>query len=139
MFAIGTREPQPYVARLLLISRPACTVSHFAARHPAIAFTHILPGQVLTKGDSHVELGWLFAPLAWVLGYIKRVFSFTLDECAQYMLYGLLDPEPTRGLDNATSPTALNKVGVLHGVRMKGYGGSDASVAGLIAYTEKVQ
>ncbi|KAJ7848230.1 hypothetical protein B0H14DRAFT_2768187 [Mycena olivaceomarginata] len=146
-------------------------VAHFAAGYPAIAFTHILPG----------NLGWLFAPLAWVLGYIKRAFSFTQvgffvtfpishlrvmhilmmleqDKCAQYMLYGLLDTEPARGVFirgqlgdvvsshvftghevqfDATSPTA-NKTGVLHGIRMKGYGGSDASVAGLVAYTEKV-
>ncbi|KAJ7849258.1 hypothetical protein B0H14DRAFT_2765952 [Mycena olivaceomarginata] len=133
-------------------------VAHFAAGYPAIAFTHILPGNVLTKGGSHIELGWLFAPLAWVLGYIKRAFSFTQDKCAQYMLYGLLDTEPARGVFirgqlgdvvsshvftghevqfDATSPTA-NKTGVLHGIRMKGYGGSDASVAGLVAYTEKV-
>ncbi|KAJ7881294.1 hypothetical protein B0H14DRAFT_2565871 [Mycena olivaceomarginata] len=133
-------------------------VAHFAARHPAIAFTHIHTGQVLTKGGSHIELGWLFAPLAWVLGYFKRAFSLTQDERAKYMLYGLLDSEPARGVfirgqlgdvvslhvftedevqfDDATSPTA-NKAGVLRGMRMKGYGGSDASVAVLIAYTEK--
>ncbi|KAJ7849254.1 hypothetical protein B0H14DRAFT_3452628 [Mycena olivaceomarginata] len=150
---------------------------HFGAA-PPIAFAHIFPGQVLTKGGSHVELGWLFAPLAWVLGYIKRVFSFTLVRAFSLFFQSRTcvsctstnapstcstassTPfEPARGvfirgqlgdivssyvftdhevqLDDAISPTA-NKVGVSHGVRTRGYGGSDASVAGFIAYTEKV-
>ncbi|KAF8173159.1 hypothetical protein K438DRAFT_1546090, partial [Mycena galopus ATCC 62051] len=71
-------------------------VAHFAALHPTLAFTHISPGQVLTAGGSHISLGWLFAPLAWLLGYFKRAISLTQDERAKYMLYALLDPE--RGL-----------------------------------------
>ncbi|KAJ6496087.1 hypothetical protein C8R45DRAFT_1094348 [Mycena sanguinolenta] len=133
-------------------------VAHFAALHPDIGFTHISPGQVLTKEGSSISLGWLLAPLAWLLTCFKRAISLTQEERAKYMIYALLDVE--RGLfirgdhgdivsahvfnsdhKNApldlASPTA-QKFGVLNGVPMKGYGGSDASVAALIAYTEQV-
>ncbi|KAJ7106535.1 hypothetical protein C8R44DRAFT_324960 [Mycena epipterygia] len=130
-------------------------VAHFAAQHPAIAFTHISPGQVLTIGATNVDLGWLLKPLAFFFNRLKSFISVTQDECAQYMLYALFDVE--RGLfirDNygeivsayvfnepsqfdASAPTA-HKLGVLRGVPMKGYGGSDAAVAGLAAYTERV-
>ncbi|KAJ7240138.1 hypothetical protein B0H12DRAFT_57474 [Mycena haematopus] len=137
-------------------------VAHFAALHPSVAFTHIGPGQVLTEGGSFVPLGWALAPLAWVLGYVKRAVSVTQDECAQYMIYALLDPASDRGglyirwingdvvsarvfdpdhdSKNHTSleSDTAQKFGVLKGVPMKGYGGSDASVAALIAYTEQV-
>ncbi|KAJ7464988.1 hypothetical protein B0H11DRAFT_1733894 [Mycena galericulata] len=70
-------------------------VAYFAAQHPELAFTHIHPGQVLTKG-SEVRIGWLLAPLAWLLRRYKLSISVSQDECAQYMLYALLDAE--RGL-----------------------------------------
>ncbi|KAJ6496086.1 hypothetical protein C8R45DRAFT_984928, partial [Mycena sanguinolenta] len=133
-------------------------VAYFAALHPELAFTHISPGNVLTEGGSSIPLGWLLAPLSWLLSCLKRALSNTQDECAKYMIYALLDVE--RGLfirgdrgdivsahvfnsdhKNApldlASPTA-QKFGLLNGVPMKGYGGSDASVAALIAYTEEV-
>ncbi|KAJ7464976.1 hypothetical protein B0H11DRAFT_2284920 [Mycena galericulata] len=135
-------------------------VAYFAAQHPDLAFTHIAPGQVLTPGGSHVELGWLFAPLAWVLGFVKRALSVTQAECAQYMLYALLtverglfirgqrsdivgahvfDPHSPQDLAQFDpSSSTAQKSGVLHGVPIKGYGGSDASVARLVAYTEEV-
>ncbi|KAJ7871289.1 hypothetical protein B0H13DRAFT_2060735 [Mycena leptocephala] len=124
-------------------------VAHFAAQHPELAFTHINPGQVLTAGGSDVDLGWLLTPLAAI--------SLSQDDRAQHMLYALLDVE--RGMFirgdhgdvvgahvfqpdhkvhfDLTSPTA-HKTGFLHGVPIKGYGASDAGVAGLIAYTEQV-
>ncbi|KAF8173178.1 hypothetical protein K438DRAFT_1772277 [Mycena galopus ATCC 62051] len=133
-------------------------VAHFAALHPILAFTHISPDQVLTAGGSHISLGWLFAPLAWLMGYIKRAISLTQVERTKYMLYALLDPE--RGLfirgdhgdvisSHVFSPDhkvvevdvaspAANKFGFLNGVPMKGYDGSDAAVVGLVAYTEQV-
>ncbi|KAF7375413.1 hypothetical protein MSAN_00428900 [Mycena sanguinolenta] len=133
-------------------------VAHFAALHPEIAFTHIQPGSVLTEGSSSLPLGWFLAPLSWVLLCLKRALSHTQDECAKYMIYGLLDVE--RGLfirdnygdiisahvfnpDRKNAPLDLRsltaqKFGVLNGVLMKGYGGSDASVAALVAYTEQV-
>ncbi|KAF8169015.1 hypothetical protein K438DRAFT_1730399 [Mycena galopus ATCC 62051] len=134
-------------------------VAHFAALHPTLAFTHIHPGQVLTAGGSDVSLGWLFAPLAWLLGYFRRtLIAFTQDERAKYMLYALLDSE--RGLfirgdhgdivsshvftpdhkviEVDTASPAANKFGFLNGVPMKGYGGSDAAVVGLVAYTEQI-
>ncbi|KAJ7692820.1 hypothetical protein B0H14DRAFT_3662689 [Mycena olivaceomarginata] len=132
-------------------------VAHFAAQHPTLSFTHISPGQVLTAGGSDIYLGWLFVPLAWLLGRFKRAIALTQDERAKYMMYALLDVEcglfirgdhgdvvsahifnpDHKAQFDPMSPTA-HKSGVLNGVQMKGYGGSDASVAGLIAYTEQV-
>ncbi|KAJ7235608.1 hypothetical protein B0H12DRAFT_1191261 [Mycena haematopus] len=71
-------------------------VAHFAALHPELAFTHFQIGSVLTEGSSDISLGWLFAPLAFLFGYLKRTMSPTQDECAKYMIYALLDVE--RGL-----------------------------------------
>ncbi|KAJ7464982.1 hypothetical protein B0H11DRAFT_69230 [Mycena galericulata] len=135
-------------------------VAYFAAQHPDIAFTHIGPGGVLTPGASHLDLGWLFVPLAWVLGFAVRALSVTQAECAQYMLYALLtverglfirgprgdivgahvfDPHSAQDLAQFDpSSSTAHKSGVLHGVPIKGYGGSDASVARLVAYTEEV-
>ncbi|KAJ7726687.1 hypothetical protein DFH07DRAFT_758015 [Mycena maculata] len=70
-------------------------VAHFASLHPEIAFTHISPGQVRTIGGK-IHLGWLFTPLTWLVNLLKTSIAVTQDECAQYMLYGLLDGE--RGL-----------------------------------------
>ncbi|KAJ7046363.1 hypothetical protein C8F04DRAFT_1064078 [Mycena alexandri] len=131
-------------------------VAWFAAQHPNIAFTHIHPGQVRTPG-AILEAGWLLSPLAWVITRLRHLITVSQDECAQYMLHGLLDAD--RGLfirDNHgdivsahvfspdhtarfvdDSPTA-RKAGVLNGVQMKGYGGSDATVAALMKYTEEV-
>ncbi|KAF7335621.1 hypothetical protein MVEN_02217000 [Mycena venus] len=133
-------------------------VAHFASKHPQLTFTHIHPGQVLTEGGSDMWIGWLLAPLGWVLGYVKRWISLTQDDRAKYMLYALLSPDPTQGglyirgeygdvvsshvfdadFDPASTSTTADKYGVLHGVPLKGYGGSDASVKGLVEYTEGV-
>ncbi|KAJ7103698.1 hypothetical protein C8R43DRAFT_1081238 [Mycena crocata] len=133
-------------------------VAWFASQYPELAFTHISPWQVETGTDSSkIYLGWLLAPLGWLATRFKAYLAVSQDECAQYMLHALLEPE--RGVfirsehgdvissqvfsekrafsASGDSPTA-HKAGVLHGVPMKGYGGSDASVAGLIAYTEEV-
>ncbi|KAJ7660407.1 hypothetical protein DFH06DRAFT_1194541 [Mycena polygramma] len=133
-------------------------VAWFAAQHPDIAFTHICPGQVRTPGHI-VEAGWLLQPLlGWLLTWLINLPTISQDECAQYMLYGLLEAD--RGLflrDNygniisthRFSPehqakflddgsVMARKAGVLNGVPMKGYCGSDAIVAGLIEYTERV-
>ncbi|KAK6996660.1 hypothetical protein R3P38DRAFT_2565405 [Favolaschia claudopus] len=138
-------------------------VAYFAANYPTVAFTHIHPGQVLTANGSHIDMGWMWAPLAWVLGYVKRAVSLSQDERAKYMLYALLDQATDSGgifirgdhgdivsshsFDAATfeSPwetlDAANglseKWGVLSGIPLKGYGGSDAAVANLVRYTEQ--
>ncbi|KAJ7752566.1 hypothetical protein B0H16DRAFT_1545795 [Mycena metata] len=131
-------------------------VAWFAAHHPTIAVTHISPGHVRTSGSS-MAAGWLLAPLAWLFNFICSFIMISQDESAQYMLHALLDAD--RGLfirDNHgdvvsahvfspdytarfvdDSPTA-RKAGLLNGVPMKGYGGSDATVAALINYTERV-
>ncbi|KAK7022268.1 hypothetical protein R3P38DRAFT_2532719 [Favolaschia claudopus] len=137
-------------------------VAYFATKYPTIAFTHISPGQVLTKGGTYIDLGWLFAPLAWIIKYVRMTFAFEQDERAKYMLFGLLDHANDRGgifirgdrgdivsahvfdsdfkspFDNVETATLSSKYGVLQGIPMKGYGGSDASVAGLIRYTKEV-
>ncbi|KAJ6527104.1 hypothetical protein B0H19DRAFT_1196468 [Mycena capillaripes] len=116
-------------------------VAWFAAQHPELSFTHIAPGQVRTPG-AILEAGWLLAPLGWLLRRLWDFMTITQDECAQYMLYALLSPDPASGglflRDKHGDIVSTRKAGILNGVPMKGYGGSDASVAGLIAYTERV-
>ncbi|KAJ7083480.1 hypothetical protein C8R44DRAFT_894524 [Mycena epipterygia] len=129
-------------------------VAYFATQHPQLAFTHIHPGQVKTTSFA-LDFGWLLKPLAFLVMRLKPFITVTQDECAQWMLHALLDVE--RGLfirDNhaeivsshvfnapvefdVSAPTA-HKSGILHGIPMKGYGGSDAAVVGLMAYTEEV-
>ncbi|KAJ7711927.1 hypothetical protein DFH07DRAFT_763427 [Mycena maculata] len=67
-------------------------VASFAAQHLDIAFTHIYPGQVKTT-SARVNLGWLLAPLTWLLERHRSAMRIPQDECAQYMLYALLDAE----------------------------------------------
>ncbi|KAJ7132666.1 hypothetical protein C8R46DRAFT_1140535 [Mycena filopes] len=127
-------------------------VGWFAANHPTIACTHIHPGQVRTPG-AILEAGWLLAPLAWFLTRLRHFITISQDECAQYMLHALLDAD--RGVfirDNHADVVSSHvfapdhlahfgedrRAGILNGVPMKGYGGSDASVAALVEYTEKV-
>ncbi|KAF7368372.1 hypothetical protein MVEN_00158900 [Mycena venus] len=124
-------------------------VAWFAAQHPDIAFTHIYPGQVATAGKLFYP-GWLLTPLAWIVGYLRHVIP--QDECAQYMLHALLDAEHGVFIrdnhgdvlsshvfppDHQARFADDSRVGFLDGVPMKGYGGSDATVAGLIDYTER--
>ncbi|KAK7055726.1 hypothetical protein R3P38DRAFT_2848731 [Favolaschia claudopus] len=137
-------------------------VAYFATKHPIITFTHIHPGQVLTPGGTNVDLGWLFAPLAWIMKRVRMRIALEQDERAKYMLYALLDQATDRGgiyirgecgdivsahgfdsdfkslFDDLETATLSSKYGVLQGIPMKGYGGSDASVAGLIRYTNEV-
>ncbi|KAJ6527064.1 hypothetical protein B0H19DRAFT_1196350, partial [Mycena capillaripes] len=71
-------------------------VAWFAAQHPGLAFTHICPGQVRTPG-AILEAGWLLAPLGWLISRLREFITISQDECAQYMLYALLSPDPARG------------------------------------------
>ncbi|KAK7055384.1 hypothetical protein R3P38DRAFT_1354823 [Favolaschia claudopus] len=137
-------------------------VAHFAAQHPTLTFTHISPGQVLTATSAHVDMGWLWEPVSWFFGFVKRRTACTQDDRAQYMLYALFDPAPSSGgglflrgdtgdvvSQHVCSPehetqfadtttAGARKYGLLHGTPMKGYGGSDAAVRGLVVYTEEV-
>ncbi|KAJ7183822.1 hypothetical protein C8R46DRAFT_1209958 [Mycena filopes] len=130
-------------------------VAWFAAHNPDIAFTHIYPGQVATAGKLFYP-GWLLTPLTWIVGYLRTIVS--QDECAQYMLHALLEPEyggmflrdnhgdvlsahvfpPGHEARFTNDSPAAEKVGFLKGVQMKGYGGSDVTVLGLMKYTERV-
>ncbi|KAJ7762926.1 hypothetical protein B0H16DRAFT_1528168 [Mycena metata] len=131
-------------------------VAWFATQHPEIAATHINPGQVRTVG-AVIEGGWLLGPLFWVIKRLRNLITVSQDEGAQYMLHGLLDADrgffirdmhgdivsahvfspdyKARFTDD--SPTA-RKAGYLNGVPIQGYGGSDATVAALMEYTERV-
>ncbi|KAJ6462243.1 hypothetical protein C8R47DRAFT_1058179 [Mycena vitilis] len=129
-------------------------VAWFAAQYPDLAFTHIYPGQVATKGKLF-DPGWLLTPLSWIVGYMRHIVS--QDDCAQYMLYALLDADrgvffrnntgdalsshvfpPDHKAQSAEDWPTAHEMGVLDGKQMKGYGGSDAAVVGLIEYTESV-
>ncbi|TDL25332.1 NAD(P)-binding protein [Rickenella mellea] len=66
-----------------------CTVEEFGARNPSIAFTHIAPGFVRTPSFS--RLHWSMALLSPILMGIMYPFSVSSDDCAEYMLYALLN------------------------------------------------
>ncbi|KAG8734624.1 hypothetical protein FRC10_011603 [Ceratobasidium sp. 414] len=63
----------------------------FAAQHPDMAFVHAYPGFVRTPmvTDFHWSMK-LFLP-------IMRPFSVSPADCAQWMLYTLLDPQFSKG------------------------------------------
>ncbi|KAJ7032200.1 hypothetical protein C8F04DRAFT_914162, partial [Mycena alexandri] len=65
-------------------------VAWFGAHNPDIAFTHIYPGQVATAGKLFYP-GWLLTPLTWIVGYLRTIVS--QEECAQWMLHALFEPE----------------------------------------------
>ncbi|KAJ7082027.1 hypothetical protein B0H15DRAFT_443160 [Mycena belliarum] len=130
-------------------------VTHFAAQHPELTFSHIFPGQVTTPMSMYFNLGWLLTPLAWLMTYVLMpLIQKSPEDCAQYMLYALFKSE--RGVfifgqngdlvsshvceaaHGADFDGTAQKVGVRHGEPMKGYGGSDARVKLLIDHTERV-
>ncbi|KAF7291306.1 hypothetical protein MIND_01274600 [Mycena indigotica] len=133
-------------------------VAHFASANPSIAFTHIMPGQVWTEGAQYVDLGWALYPLAVLLNGLRRTLMvIPQEDCAQYMLHALLSPENDRGgvfirgdhgdvIGAHVFPPHVHntwaegdsRTGYLHGVRIKGYGGADATVVKLIRWTEEV-
>ncbi|KAF7328955.1 hypothetical protein MVEN_02525400 [Mycena venus] len=129
-------------------------VAHFASRNPGIAFTHIHPGFVKTSG-LHSDAGWLLAPISWLYELVMIFVAVRPELCAEYMLYALLDADrgvflrsPTANVFSShlfdvpvnldtNSPTA-HQAGVLHGVRLQGYSGSDVTVKAVIDFTENV-
>nr|GAT54240.1 predicted protein [Mycena chlorophos] len=135
-------------------------IAHVAAQNPSIAFTHIMPGQVWTAGAQTLDLGWLLAPLGWLLTLQRRIFLvIPQDDCAQYMLAALLSPDTERGgafftdmhgsvVGGHVFPADYDaqrdwrdedtRTGYLQGVRVKGYGGSDKTVTELNKWTEEV-
>ncbi|KAJ7176994.1 hypothetical protein C8R46DRAFT_1077969, partial [Mycena filopes] len=129
-------------------------VAYFASKNPDIAFTHIHPGFVKTSG-LHSDAGWLLAPISWMYELVMIFAAVSPEVCAEYMLYALLDAHrgvflrsPTAKIFSShvfdapvdlavNSPTA-HQAGVLNGVRMKGYSGSDVTVMKVMEYTESV-
>ncbi|KAF8609718.1 NAD(P)-binding protein [Ceratobasidium sp. AG-I] len=66
-------------------------VEHFAAQHPDMAFIHAFPGIVRTP---------LLTNFHWsvrLLGPLVNLFTVSPAECAQWMLYTLLDPHDAKG------------------------------------------
>ncbi|KAG8697116.1 hypothetical protein FRC09_008062 [Ceratobasidium sp. 395] len=63
----------------------------FAAQHPDMAFIHAFPGIVRTP--MLTDFHWSIKLLLPVL----RPFSVSPAECAQWMLYTLLDPQFSKG------------------------------------------
>ncbi|KAJ6534521.1 hypothetical protein DFH09DRAFT_1369860 [Mycena vulgaris] len=129
-------------------------ILYFASQNPSIAFTHILPGFVKTSG-LHTDAGWLLAPLSWLYELMMVFLAVQPEVCAEYMLHVLLDPQrgfflrsPTANVFSShifdaavdldlNCPTA-HTAGILHGVVLEGYSGSDVTVKGGIEYIEKV-
>nr|GAT50310.1 predicted protein [Mycena chlorophos] len=74
-------------------------VAYFAATNPGIAFTHISPGQVWTKGSRYTSMGLLLTPLALLFNGLRwmGIMATPQDDAAQYMLHALLDPTTTNG------------------------------------------
>ncbi|KAJ7445543.1 hypothetical protein B0H11DRAFT_430634 [Mycena galericulata] len=72
----------------------------FAAQYPRLAFIHIHPGMVRTpEFNKGLNLGWALTPVAWAIqSLIDISVAVSQDECAEYMLYALLDPTHTRGV-----------------------------------------
>ncbi|KAF7307795.1 hypothetical protein MKEN_01139600 [Mycena kentingensis (nom. inval.)] len=132
-------------------------VAYFASAHPSIAFTHIMPGQVLTDGAQHIEMGSLLTPLAFVFDTFKWLLGTSQDDCAQYMLSALVSPNTDNGgaffigqkgdiigarvFDEVSSgkwDESDWRTGYLQGVPVKGYGGPDAGVLQLVRWTEQI-
>ncbi|KAJ7733866.1 hypothetical protein DFH07DRAFT_967837 [Mycena maculata] len=99
----------------------------FAATHPKRAFMHIHPG----------------------MGTVNVFLVVPQDECAQYVLYALLAPTHAHGvflydrhgdlLDNAVEEISSEKrKGFVNGVKVKGYGGTDATVRIVCKFTEDI-
>ncbi|KAG8740086.1 hypothetical protein FRC10_004764 [Ceratobasidium sp. 414] len=63
----------------------------FAARHPDMSFVHTYPGLVRTLGVTNFH--WTMK----LLLPITRPFSVSPADCAQWMLYTLLDPQFSKG------------------------------------------
>ncbi|KAJ7169361.1 hypothetical protein C8R43DRAFT_122308 [Mycena crocata] len=126
----------------------------YAARHPRLAFIHIGPGAVRTpQFNGGLDVGWALKPLAWT---VHKVVDFAAaieqDECAEYMLYALLDPAHPRGgflrhhrgdvvggrvFEVGDEIGGEDRKGFVNGVRVKGYGGTDAAVRVVCGYTEE--
>ncbi|KAJ7111306.1 hypothetical protein C8R44DRAFT_883123 [Mycena epipterygia] len=129
-------------------------VAYFASQNPGITFTHIHPGFVKSSG-LHTDAGWLLSPICWLYELVMIFVAVQPDVCAEYMLHALLDTSrglflrtPTARIVSAhvfdapvsfdvDSPTA-HKAGVLHGVPLKGYSGSDVTVKAVMEYTDQV-
>ncbi|KAF7320703.1 KR domain-containing protein [Mycena chlorophos] len=136
-------------------------IAYFAATNPGIAFTHISPGQVWTKGSRYTSMGLLLTPLALLFNGLRwmGIMATPQDDAAQYMLNALLDPATTNGgvfirdshggsigsrvFDSKWTFGDHNekldeRVGYLDGVKIPGYVGSDAAVRRLSRWTENV-
>ncbi|KAF8609719.1 NAD(P)-binding protein [Ceratobasidium sp. AG-I] len=66
-------------------------VEHFATQHPDMAFIHAYPGAVSTQGVNNFH--WSIRLLSPILNLI----TVSPAECAQWMLYTLLDPQFSKG------------------------------------------
>ncbi|KAF8894863.1 hypothetical protein CPB85DRAFT_1257403 [Mucidula mucida] len=71
-------------------------IEEYAKQNPGIGFVHIYPGVVYTPAVNQLyESMWgplkLLAPLVWLKFWLYGVQP---EECAEYMLYALLDSKP---------------------------------------------
>ncbi|KAJ7141756.1 NAD-P-binding protein [Mycena crocata] len=125
-------------------------MAHLASQNPNIAFTHIHPGFVRTPGQ-HVDFDGLLTPLSWILNFIIPRLSVPQEEAAEHMLYALFNGE--RGLFlrgrygdvvsalSFDAPVELgdnDKISVLNGVPMPGFGASDLTVRRIAEHSAAV-
>ncbi|KAJ1311775.1 hypothetical protein OPQ81_010243 [Rhizoctonia solani] len=81
-------------------------VEDFAAQHPDMAFIHAFPGVVRTP--MLTEFHWSIK----ILMPLIRMMSVSPAECAQWMLYALLDPKFAKGpffINNHAEDVGANK------------------------------
>jgi len=87
---LGLKET--YTVRNAALASPTYNdlmMEEFAARYRDMAFTHIYPGLVRTPMSSFKH--WSLRPLNPLIRVALRPFSHSQDECAELMLYALLD------------------------------------------------
>ncbi|KAJ7133187.1 hypothetical protein C8R44DRAFT_977462 [Mycena epipterygia] len=124
-------------------------IAHLASLHPFLAFTHIHPGVVRTP-TLKVDFDGLLTPLSWFLNWLFPLLAVSQDECAEHMLYALLNGTRGMFLRDRYGDVISAKVfeegerigegtqtGILNGVPMKGYCASDIGVHRIIKHSEE--
>jgi len=83
-------------------------VEEYAKRYPQMSFTHIFPGFVNTPLLSRNS-----PILGAVVGGLASIFATSLQDCGEYMAYGLLSPKFAKGafyLDSKAEPVPPKKI-----------------------------
>lgn len=76
-------------------------IKEFAERNPDIGFTHIFPGIVNTP--IYTSSKWHFKIILFLMRPFLWLMSTKMDDCANYMIYALLDGEKGMHRRNETA------------------------------------